>query len=148
MNKNVLIVLIVIVVVCCCGGGAAFFFVFKKGVDMVGEIQNEGKPFAESAIKDIAQEWDPSVMRNKCVPEMSDSVIQDFCTKLQPLGKCQSLDLSMTNVSADSKNGDNKITLSYKGTGMFEKGKASVDCTVVKHNSKWGITSINIVEQK
>ena len=144
MNKNVLTVLIVIVVVCCCGGGAAFFFVFKKGIDMVGEIQNEGKPFTETAIKDIAQNWDPTVMRNKCVPEMSDSVINDFCTRLKPLGKCQSLDLSMTNVAADTKNGDSKVTLSYKGTGMFEHGKASVDCTVVKHNQKWGITSINI----
>lgn len=148
MNKNVLIVLIVIVVVCCCGGGAAFFFVFKKGMDMVGEIQNEGKPFVESAIKDIAQNWDPTVMRGKCVPEMSDSVINDFCLKLQPLGKCQTLNLSMTNVSADSKNGDSTVTLTYKGTGMFDKGKASVDCVAVKHNGKWGITSINIVEQK
>ena len=144
MNKNVIIIIVAIVALCCCGGGAAVFFISKKAVDAVGVITKEAEPFAEKSIKDISENWDPTVFRKVAVTDISDAAIQDFCQKLQPLGKCSSVTLTQSGIDAKNNNGDTLVTISYTGSGQFENGTAKIECTVVKHNETWQVKVLDI----
>ena len=124
---------------------AGIAFVAVRGT----KLDKESKAYADGAVPAIVGTWSEKALLDRASPEFKKAIAIDELDRLfrwvSGLGRLQHCAAArgQSLMSSTTQTG-NRITADYDAEATFEKGKANIHLTLIKHGDNWQIMGFRV----
>jgi len=112
-------------------------------------LDKESKGFANMVVRAVATNWDEQALMSRASPEFlaatsRDQVHQFFgrVRELGPMNDCKDL-RGQASFSLTSWSGE-RVTATYVGDCIFQRGVARISLSLIRHRGNWQIAGFNV----
>lgn len=112
-------------------------------------LDKESQAYADASIPPITRTWSEKALLDHASPEFKKAVTIDELDRLfrwlSRLGRLQQVGSAQGHATMSSTTQyGNRITADYRAEATFEKGKATISLTLIKHGDKWQILGFRV----
>jgi hypothetical protein len=129
---------------------------FAVGIAFVAvrgtRLDKESQAYADAAIPPIVGNWSEKALLDRASPEFKQVVTIDQLDRLfrwlSQLGRLQNCGPAkgQSLMSSTTQTG-NRISADYDAEATFDKGKANIHLTLIKHGDAWQIAGFKVNSQ-
>jgi hypothetical protein len=128
---------------------------FAVGIAFVAvrgtRLDKESQAYADAAIPPIVGNWSEKALLDRASPEFKQVVTIDQLDRLfrwlSQLGRLQNCPAKGQSLMSSTTQTGNRISADYDAEATFDKGKANIHLTLIKHGDAWQIAGFKVNSQ-